>query len=409
MALITIADAPVISGRLTLPLRGPSTFDGKADAQAVPVGSVVLACVGGLHLTMAVDAPRSGVVLNSVHLWLVGGAGGLGKPVSGAFRFAQLRDPVNAIMAASGETLSPTVDAALLSTRLDRWSIGASTASAALSSLCTYASTAIGQPVNWRTLADGTIWIGVETWPAAALDATDEIAMIYPSLSKAVASVTTPTIAAGCALEGVGNVAAVQHWISPHAGVQSWLFTDGAAASEGEIYRRNVRSALGLNPDPLSTPQLDRLALYPARVDAGAADGSTVDVTPVNPDIEPHQGVPFGYPGVGVTFVPHVGAMVRVGWSDGDPSKIYAVPAFDLGFGIDKLVLTAGAVIMGAEGGAQLVALSNLVTSQLNALKAAIEGWTPVPNDGGAALKTALTALFLTWPGSVAATKGWAV
>lgn len=37
--------------------------------------------------------------------------------------------------------------------------------------------------------------------------------------------------------------------------------------------------------------------------------------------------------------------------------------------------------------------------ADLDALKSAIQGWTPVPNDGGAALKTALFALFsVPWP-----------
>lgn len=40
----------------------------------------------------------------------------------------------------------------------------------------------------------------------------------------------------------------------------------------------------------------------------------------------------------------------------------------------------------------QFVALGNLVASQLADLKSAINGWMPVPNDGGAALKTALTS-----------------
>lgn len=63
-----------------------------------------------------------------------------------------------------------------------------------------------------------------------------------------------------------------------------------------------------------------------------------------------------------------------------------------------------------ARGGqaVQFVALANLVDAQLAALKSAIAGWTPVPNDGGAALKAALTALFTgppVWPASTAATK----
>lgn len=61
-----------------------------------------------------------------------------------------------------------------------------------------------------------------------------------------------------------------------------------------------------------------------------------------------------------------------------------------------------------ARGGqeVQFVALANLVNAQFAALADAFDGWTPVPNDGGAALKTQLTTLSGTgWPASVAAVK----
>lgn len=54
----------------------------------------------------------------------------------------------------------------------------------------------------------------------------------------------------------------------------------------------------------------------------------------------------------------------------------------------------------------QFVALANLVNAQFAALADAFDGWTPVPNDGGAALKAQLTTLAGTgWPASVAAVK----
>lgn len=53
---------------------------------------------------------------------------------------------------------------------------------------------------------------------------------------------------------------------------------------------------------------------------------------------------------------------------------------------------------------AQLVALSNKVQAQFQSLKSAINGWTPVANDGGAALKTALSS-FIGSSSDVAATK----
>ncbi len=66
--------------------------------------------------------------------------------------------------------------------------------------------------------------------------------------------------------------------------------------------------------------------------------------------------------------------------------------------GADTSVITIGS----DSGTAQFVALANLVLDRLNELKSAINGWTPIPSDGGAALKTALTTLFTTWPASVA-------
>lgn len=49
-------------------------------------------------------------------------------------------------------------------------------------------------------------------------------------------------------------------------------------------------------------------------------------------------------------------------------------------------------VLLGDAAAAKHVALAEDVTARLDALAAAINGWVPVPNDGGAALKVALTA-----------------
>lgn len=61
-------------------------------------------------------------------------------------------------------------------------------------------------------------------------------------------------------------------------------------------------------------------------------------------------------------------------------------------------------VVARAGQAVQFVALSNLVSAQLQDLKDAINGWVPVPNDGGAALKTALSS-WLASSSAVAATK----
>jgi hypothetical protein len=69
------------------------------------------------------------------------------------------------------------------------------------------------------------------------------------------------------------------------------------------------------------------------------------------------------------------------------------------------LVVRGDDVRLGSSSASSVVALGPLVDGELNDLKAAFESWTPVPNDGGAALKTILTALFTTWPATVGATK----
>ena len=82
------------------------------------------------------------------------------------------------------------------------------------------------------------------------------------------------------------------------------------------------------------------------------------------------------------------------------PGAREAVTELDTVLEID----TAGVVHLGGAAG-ELVALANLVTTQLTALKTAINGAAVVPGDGGAAFKAAIMAALASWPATVAATK----
>lgn len=70
--------------------------------------------------------------------------------------------------------------------------------------------------------------------------------------------------------------------------------------------------------------------------------------------------------------------------------------------------VTGTAVHLGVNSGesaTDAVALASKVDAQLSALKTTLAAWTPVPGDGGAALKAALATLFAppsSWPASVA-------
>lgn len=73
-------------------------------------------------------------------------------------------------------------------------------------------------------------------------------------------------------------------------------------------------------------------------------------------------------------------------------------------------VLRGSDVRLGDATATAKVALASLTDAQLSALEAVFTAWVPVPADGGAALKAALTALIAGgWPASVAASKVKAV
>ena len=105
---------------------------------------------------------------------LVGGANGLQRHVAAAFQFAQLRDPLDTIAKATGETLSGTIAADVLALPLDQWTV-AGPGAISLDALATEAARQLGALVNWRFLEDGSLWMGRETWPTATLPETDQV------------------------------------------------------------------------------------------------------------------------------------------------------------------------------------------------------------------------------------------
>jgi hypothetical protein len=222
MALVTCAGADVERGRLHLPSRGAWQARIKLDVATAPTGGVTLAAAGGL--TASGTVATGGVQLDSAYVRIVGGAGGLGKSIApAAYRAALVRDPLAAILSAVGETLSPTVDPALLATLLPVWTHTAERASAALDHLAYAAGQALGQAITWRVLLDGTVWIGAESWPAASLPSGDDVLCFFPDEGRYEIGASTPSLAPGVNLAGVGHVAAVDHWVASDQ-VRTWAW-----------------------------------------------------------------------------------------------------------------------------------------------------------------------------------------
>lgn len=148
-------------------------------------------------------------------------------------------------------------------------------------------------------------------------------------------------------------------------------------------FRATIRAALGLPTAPGEPPDLMRLGLYRARVDVCAANGSTVDVTPEDSRISPEKGVPVRVGIPGAAAVVSAGAVVLLGWERGDPARPYAVPSWESGATVTKLVLAATLAHLGAEAGSQFIALSNKVDNELSKLYLSMQSII-APLGGGA-------------------------
>ena len=122
LSLCTCGSADIIEGRIHMPLRGLWWADLKLDTQTAMSGQVAIASAGGMTITGTVV--KSGAFLNSAHVRVFGGAAGSAtvlKPA--AYQNALVRDPLNYILSATGDSLSSTVSPALLAALLPFWSV----------------------------------------------------------------------------------------------------------------------------------------------------------------------------------------------------------------------------------------------------------------------------------------------
>lgn len=156
----TLDGALLVGVRLRMPRIGAWTADVAVDSRTAPTGAVTLALQGA---TLRGTVHRSGLWKGGAYAQLVGGAGGLATQLSArAYRDVPLRLPVSDVLREAGETLAPS------STGLDEqrpaWVRMAAQASTSLGLLLAPAG------LSWRTLVDGTVWVGQETWPESTLE-----------------------------------------------------------------------------------------------------------------------------------------------------------------------------------------------------------------------------------------------
>lgn len=363
MSLVEINGVAVLSGSISMPLVGVWTADlviDQPDGSGFDAGTEVSIVSGDFSLSGVVAPDRTGDFLDAVHVRVFGGKGGMKKTATarsyvqpGAF----VRDVVNGLMNDSGESISSTALQSFMSTNLPAWSVLSMSVSQALQTLIDVVSPGL----NLRILADGTLWIGSESWPESG--AAFDILSQDPTQGVFELGVESPQIVPGVSLAGIGNVGRVEHTIeSGRIRSRVWL---------AQTLDRGVLAAIKSIVDQ-SMAALDYHALYIAKVKGQSADLTTVDIQPVKPNVGGLQRVAVRA-GTGVKVQFATDATVLLGWDGGDPSSPY--------------------VLGGLSGESpQLIQLAGndpLITKQdFQALIAAINGITYLPGPGAA---TALT------------------
>lgn len=330
MAEITLSTRRVASACLTVPRVGAWVADVDVDSPDELSGAVTLTIDGrAWRGTVA----RGGVVSGSWRGRVVGGAGGLSTNLPAlALRGATLGVVAAEVLREAGET--PASTAGSLTAAAPRWHRIAAPASTAL------ADVARATGYAWRVLADGTIWMGAETWatytPTGAVDVTDErpeggsvtlagdVLGIVPGVTLALAGRDTLRVEQVTFLATPREVRAVV----VEAGAS------GLGAAVDAVVRRALR-------------RVDYLARYPARVVGSHADGS-LDVHPDDARVPAAQAVPYrSLPGV--TYTVPTGARVLLGYEGGDPSRPF-VDLWEPTSSVTRITINGGSAKAAREG-----------------------------------------------------------
>lgn len=348
---ITIDGRGVVRASVFLPRIGAWTADVEAEGPEGPSARPELVLGGALRLRGTVV--RGGAEQDRWRGRLVGGAGGLGRdapPV--ALRDTTLAAALGDTLRVAGEALAPGVRVEGVATR---WHRRLAPAAHAVADIAQAAGLA------WRVLADGTVWLGAETWPEhRPLDV--QVLDWRPELGRAELAGDTLGIVPGQTLrarELVLRVGSVEH-LATREGLRTVVLAEPDARPAGRMLDALSRLVASL------TRRVDYLGMYPARVVQQRADGA-LDLVPDDARLPSCQAVPirYGLPGVRAT-VP-AGARVLLGYEAGDPARPVAAlwelgsitalaisggtsPAARQGHAV-SVTIPAGAVMVSSPGG----------------------------------------------------------
>ncbi len=228
---LKLNDFLCMRGRISLPLTGAWTANLQVDPATsgddLPVfGSQATVSIGEGGFTLRGTVKRINNAFDVVYARLVGGAGGLPKKIPPKdYQNVSFGLVLRDVLKQCGERLSTATPAAILNVPLAFWTIPLTQGFLALSELISEARVQTGgKPVNWRVLADGTIFVGVEQWPQAPMPSFDQMSWSPQQLSTRIFA-EDPSITPGQVWQSA-NVTDVFHNVDPHLSRTEIFFQD---------------------------------------------------------------------------------------------------------------------------------------------------------------------------------------
>lgn len=344
MALVTVGGVDAFDGVVRFPFCGAWTVDLEVDSSTALAGEVTLDAPGA---QLRGFVRRGGVFVDRQQVTLIGGTGGLLKPVASKYYLdVPLSTPLGDLAREVGERVSTTIASSVLSARLARWVRPKGSAAFALTTL----ARAVG--AVWRTLDDGSLWLGADSYTPTG--AAYDVELDEPHAGRLTLFGEDFSLRAG------------DEWTDTLAGKAYRLREVEHCFSADEVrtyaqYATSLADALRAAIVRLG-PDVDTLALHPATVVTQSEDGSTVDVRCENPRLASMTKLPLwlGAPGLRA-WVPR-GASVLVGFLGGDRSLPFATlwwksEAEELRFKASRKVsFDTPDLVLGGESGGRAVA-----------------------------------------------------
>lgn len=281
MSDATLNGQPVIRADHKQPYSGAWTAEIELDTDTRPLGAASLVLLGRTWqgTVIADPADSTNALSGDSGGWfrcrIVGGAGGLQKPVTPTewSQGALVQTVLTYILGAGGEVQAATISTDLLGKVLPQWSIATSTVGEALSA---FAET-LG--VIWRVLDDGTIWLGSPNMqPVTAPDyiLTD----INPEMGAAEMDLNDSSLAVDQIIDGLTIRQVIYSWttdkmralVTYSPGPVNSLFRlfgmwlarvklDNFRAVPGRINSQNSDQTVQFQPDDSRYSPLRRVAI----------------------------------------------------------------------------------------------------------------------------------------------------